>query len=91
LVVVGVVVVVLGGWWGSHLEKAVLLQVEETTARDVALPFSNQKTPSSSLQESGLRNVVYKYTLASFSYLNEQRFNYQMMTVSYGAVMAQSD
>ena len=26
-------------------------------------------------------------TLASFSYLNEQRFNYQMMTESYGAMM----
>lgn len=34
-------------------------------------------------------NIVYDHTLASFSYLNEQRFNYQMMTVSYGAMMAQ--
>lgn len=42
-----------------------------------------------SLGKSGLRNVVYDHTLASFSYLNEQRFNYQMMTVSYGATMAQ--
>ena len=41
------------------------------------------------LEKSGLRNIVYDHTLASFSYLNEQRFNYQMMTVSYGAMMAQ--
>ena len=40
------------------------------------------------LEKSGLRNIVYDHTLASFSYLNEQRFNYQMMTVSYGAMMA---